>query len=252
MIKTKILILDFDGLLVDSAPECWLRCIDACQMDMLLKGVEFADFDKDTFLRMRYLVGPAHEFYFLMRSLVEYKLDSDIERNFKELMGDDNNNASASQFKKYFFESRLLAQNHNIKTWIESNYFFNPALDMARRFSEDGILYIATMKDEVSVLELLKYNNIHCGKSKVLGKKYGDNKYKHISHVIDQNPLIARDKFLFMDDNIRHINETKALGIETMLVTWGYGTKPSIEYANKNQIKTLDLVDCNKVVIDEQ
>lgn len=249
MIKAKILILDFDGLLVDSAPECWLRCVDACQMDVLLGDVKFTNTDKDAFLRMRYLVGPAHEFYFLMRSLIECTLDSDIEKNFKKLMSGDNNNAL--QFKKYFFKSRISAQSNNMKAWIESNGFFEPALNMAKRFSESGRLYIATMKDEKSVLELLRYNNIYCDESKVLGKKYGDNKYSHISHVINQNPSINRDDFLFMDDNIRHIDEIKSLKVSSMLVTWGYGTQSSIERAKKKQIRTIDLVDCNKVVIDE-
>ena len=249
MIKAKILILDFDGLLVDSAPECWLRCVDACQMDTSLKDSKFTDVDKNTFLRMRYLVGPAHEFYFLMRSLVECTTDSDIERNFKELLkGDDKN---ALKYKGCFFNSRVLAQNKNMKSWIESNNFFYPALSMAKKFSDSGKLYIATMKDEESVLKLLEYNDICCDKSKVLGRRYGDDKYSHISYVIDQNPTISRDEFLFMDDNIRHINEIKSLGVRSMLVTWGYGTKSSINYAKKNQIKTIDLVDCNKVIIDE-
>ena len=84
-----------------------------------------------------------------------------------------------------------------------------------------------------------------------MGRRYGDDKYSHISYVIDQNPTITRDGFLFMDDNIRHIDEIKSLGIRSMLVTWGYGTKSSINYAKKNKIKTIDLADCNKVIIDE-
>ena len=54
-----------------------------------------------------------------------------------------------------------------------------------------------------------------------------------------------------MDDNIRHIDEIKSLKVSSMLVTWGYGTQSSIERAKKKQIRTIDLVDCNKVVIDE-
>jgi|APSaa5957512535_1039671.scaffolds.fasta_scaffold109473_2 phosphoglycolate phosphatase-like HAD superfamily hydrolase len=248
-IKAKILVLDFDGLLVDSAPECWLRCIDAAKADISLKNVKFTNANKKTFLRMRHLVGPAHEFYFLIKSLEKNTSDVEVEKKFKKLSKNDNKNAL--KFKEYFFSSRVFAQNKNMKSWIESNYFFTPALNMAKRFSKSGKLYIATMKDERSVLELLEYHDIFCEKSKVLGKKYGDDKYKHLSHVISDNPLIARDDFLFMDDNIRHIDEIQPLKIRSVLVAWGYGTRLSINQAKEKKIKIMNIEDCSEVVVDE-
>ena len=49
--------------------------------------------------------------------------------------------------------------------------------------------------------------------------------------MIDQYPLMTQGDFLFMDDNIRHINEVCSLGIESALVTWGYGSESSVAAA---------------------
>ena len=241
--------MDFDGLLVDSAPECWSRCLDACQMDPYLKDIKYSDIDRTNFIRMRYLVGPAHEFYFLMHSLISNKNDSEIAKSFKKLLEGDCK--KALEFKNNFFLSRFVAQKNNLKSWIESNKFFYPALSMAKKFADSGKLFIATMKDEDSVLKLLDYHDVKCDDSRVLGRRHGDNKFAHISYVINQNPKIKRDKLLFMDDNIRHINEVKTLGIRSMLVSWGYATKSSIDYAKKNHIEIIDLSDCHGVEIDE-
>ena len=243
------MILDFDGLLVDSAPECWLRCVDATQLDISLKSLKYSDSNKKIFLRMRYLVGPAYEFYFLIKSLEGYASDKEVRKKFTSLS--EHNYKNAKRFEEYFFNSRVLAQKTDMQSWLESNNFFLPAIDMAKRFSKIGRLYIATMKDEESVLELLKYHNIECDKSKVLGRKYGDNKNSHLSYVIDQYPLMTQGDFLFMDDNIRHINEVCSLGIESALVTWGYGSESSISDAKKNKIQILNIEDCIKVVTGE-
>lgn len=249
MLRYKVLILDFDGVIVDSAPECWLRCVDASKIDKTLKTFNYSSPIKNIFLKMRYLVGPAHEFYFLMKSLESYTRSDDIEKNFKKLSHSHKKNAL--EFKEFFFNSRVEAKKNNMQGWIESNNFFDPVIKMAKKFCEVDKLYIATMKDEDSVIELLNYKNIFCDTSKILGLSYGNNKHSHLSYVIDQHPLLSISDFLFMDDNIRHINEVYSLRISSMLATWGYGTKDSIELAKKNKIKTLTIEDCNKVMVYE-
>jgi len=249
VLNYKVAILDFDGVLVDSAPECWLRCVDASKIDNSLKSLDYSSSVKDLFLLMRYLVGPAHEFYFLIKSLEKYTNASDVEKNFIKLANGDKKNAL--KFKDFFFNSRVIAKNNNLKGWIKSNNFYGPAISMAKRFSAVNKLFIATMKDEESVIELLNYHNVNCNTSKILGLNYGDNKYKHLSYVLEQNPTLSSNDFLFLDDNIRHINEVSCLGISAMLATWGYGTKNSIDFANKNNIQTLSLEDCNQVMVYE-
>ena len=249
MLNYKILILDFDGVLVDSAPECWLRCVDASKIDNSLKSLDYLSPVKDLFIRMRYLVGPAHEFYFLLKSLETYIKDDDIEKNFIKLVNGHKKNAL--EFKEIFFNGRVIAKNNNLQGWIKSNNFHDPAIRMAQRFSEVNKLYVATMKDEDSVKELLNYQNVNCNTSKILGLSYGDNKYSHLSYVLDQHPFLSNNDFLFIDDNIRHINEVNCLGISSMLATWGYGTKDSIESASKNNINTLSIEDCNQVMVYE-
>ena len=106
------------------------------------------------------------------------------------------------------------------------------------------------MKDERSVLELLSYNNIHCEKSRVLGNKFGDSKISHLSYIVNQYTSLRRSDFLFIDDNIRHINEVKPLKIKSMLASWGYSSKSLIESARRKKINILDLDDCEKVVFD--
>jgi len=245
VINASILILDFDGLLVDSAPECWIRCKEASKMDDSLDDIYDSNEKKYIFLKTRYLVGPAHEFYYLIKALQKSSSTYEVEEKFYKLL--NSNNTSAQRFKDFFFKSRLEAQEKNEKKWIESNNFFYPALSMAKRFAEVDRLYIASMKDEESVLKLLIHHKIKCNKSKVLGRTYGDDKYNHVSHIISKYPLINKKYFLFMDDNLRHIKEVTSLGIESRLVTWGYASNLSIKNALKNNFKTIHLSDCSNV-----
>ena len=245
----KVLIIDFDGVLVDSAPECWLRCVDSSKIDNSLKSLDYSSPIKDLFIQMRYLVGPAYEFYFLIKSLETFTKAVDIEKNFKKLANENKKNAL--EFRDLFFKSRALAKKNNLQEWIKSNNFYGSAIKMAQRFSEVDMLFVATMKDEGSVKELLIDQKVSCSDSQILGLSYGDNKHKHISYVLSQHPSLSRNDFLFIDDNIRHIQEVSSLGVSSMLATWGYGTKDSIDFANKNKIKTLNIEDCNQVMVYE-
>ena len=245
MPSTKFLILDFDGVLVDSAFECWSRCLDVCKSDKVFSNTKFNETLKNSFFKYRYLVGPAREFYFLMKSLSHSFNPEDVKENFRKFSSLDK--LKSEEFEKNFFLSRKIAKQNNKKKWIESNYFFEPVIKLARVFSDKNRLFIATLKDKKSVIDLLKYKNLNINDSHILDLGYGDNKFDHISKILKINSNLSTNNFMFIDDNIKHIMETAPLGISTFLATWAYNKFKKIE---SDKIKTLSLEDCSKIIID--
>ena len=59
----KVLILDFDGVIVDSIDECFERSLDAYQC--LNSEFSLSSYNKNLFYKYRYLVGPASHFVYL-------------------------------------------------------------------------------------------------------------------------------------------------------------------------------------------
>lgn len=249
MIEPKIIVLDFDGVILDSSFECWLRCVDASKLDKTLKSLKFSEEKKNTFLKMRYLVGPAYEFYYLIKSL-EFSLEKEkIENQFKIFAKTQKKNAEL--FSNFFFKSRENAKKKNFAEWIKCNYFFEPMLDLIKRSIYSNKLYIATLKDKKSVIDLLSSRNIFIDKSKVLSLDYGENKFTHLSFILNKYKKVNASEVLYIDDNLNHLMEVCDLGINSRLATWGYCTFDSIKIAKKNNIKTINIRECNEIKLYE-
>ena len=119
------------------------------------------------------------------------------------------------------------------KSGLSLIIFFEPVIKLARVFSDKNRLFIATLKDKKSVIDLLKYKNLNINDSHILDLGYGDNKFDHISKILKINSNLSTNNFMFIDDNIKHIMETAPLGISTFLATWGYNKFKKIE-SDKN------------------
>jgi len=248
--KVKLLILDFDGVIVDSAYECWVRCADVTTVDETLDDVQTDDeAAKGLFLKYRYLVGPAHEFYYLMRAIQECG-DETVSQCFYEYAS-ENDNTLAYRFKDNFFKSRQRHKKKDMAGWIGSNKGYRSVIDLAVRFSDRSRLFIATMKDEQSVLDILKFNGINCKSTHILGDSLGSNKYEHLSKIISRHQEIEANDIMFIDDNYKHLREVAELGVDMKLATWGYGTAESHKEALINGVSLMNLDDCEEIVPNE-
>ena len=76
---SKIIALDFDGVICDSIDECLLVSYHAFHGKSKIDKIDFSDIQEDLvndFKKNRYIVGPAKDFYFLWKSIIEYRKSS--------------------------------------------------------------------------------------------------------------------------------------------------------------------------------
>ena len=251
--KIKQLVLDFDGVIVDSAQECWLRCVDASNADDSLLNIMKNDKNKNqSFLKFRYLVGPPHEYYYLVKALenVNTGTEEEIVDKFNTFVT-TNNEENAYRFKKYFFNSRKLHKKKDFSDWVSCNKVYKQVIEMAKKFMAHDKLFIATMKDEQSVADILSYNKIKCPMSHILGNSHGTNKYEHILKIIEMSKGVKNNEICFIDDNYKHLIETATIGVTMRLATWGYVSEETLITAQNCGVKLINLSDCENVNIYE-
>lgn len=237
MIKPLIL-LDFDGVIADSAPECFETSYETIlsignkkELKEFLQVREVPkSYLKSVFIYYRGIVGPPEHFLTLLllsKSLIDKKIDFKI--NHKDLIVEFNALNSEKKeyfpsFKKFFFEIR---KRHIKKLDFFMNLnkptnFTNKIID---NFSKEWPFYILSAKDENTIELWLDYYKI-----KVMGifgnvilEKYNNSKYDVIKNFLfeSKDNLI---KGLFIDDFEKNLDPRFFnIGINTYYANWGYG-----------------------------
>ncbi|MDC1209124.1 hypothetical protein N8005_07275 [Litorivicinus sp.] len=228
----KFLILDFDGVIVDSAGECLDRTIDALSLEQSLSKQDLATFSQQ-FLTYRFLVGPPYEFYFLSSTILEFlHFGSDVTipaefNKFRE-SNSDSVKTRASEFEKRFFLSRGKAKADNKQEWFAKHRVYDEIFPYIASFKSENI-FVASMKDEPSIVDLLDFFNIPVPTENIYGSSLGENKKAHLSVILESTPCVSNSEFLFLDDNPRHLLEVEDMGVSLKFASWGYGKNDGYE-----------------------
>lgn len=238
---TRVLILDFDGVIVDSIDECFQRCVEAYQT-INCHFQQSLDF-QNLFYEYRYLVGPASHFLCLADVLVS-ELNGDenrltIEQHFYNLTSSETVEYQKRRaiFEHSFFLSRNRSRSSDEALWISQHKIYQQILPILEDYSLDNI-YVATMKDEVSAVSLLQYFKIQIPPSNVLGVDFGPNKNVHINSILDRS-RVDPAAVTFIDDNAKHLFEVADLGINLAFASWGYGRAKDCEDPRLREVEIL-------------
>lgn len=241
--STEILVLDFDGVIVDSALECFERCLQAYPRNQISRvGIDYHLHLKARFFKYRYLVGPAPYFWDLMEAISIYSFDKSgmgVPELFNALAADRSDEIIRARetFTYEFFNSRRLMIEQSKNNWLSQHDVYPEVKPLLKSVDSNNV-FIATMKDSDSVVELLRHFNISISKENILGNEVGDNKLVHINKIlsfVDCDP----EEMLFVDDNVHHLEEVSETKIGLAYASWGYGLKPGSSLINKLNIKVM-------------
>jgi len=239
---SKILALDFDGVIVDSIDECFERTVEAYAAicGPFLVSLAFKNF----FYKYRYLVGPASHFVFLVDAIKSH-LDTkennhSVIQVFNQLVVDEIGKESnrKKDFEGSFFLSRKNVRSLDEAAWLAKHKIYKQILPFIADYCPNSI-YIATMKDSDSVQLLLKYFSIDIPSQNIMGTELGPNKKVHIKKILKTTGVRPAD-IKFIDDNVGHLIEVIDCGINLAFASWGYGDAKSIENLNPTNIEILE------------
>jgi len=241
----KILALDFDGVICNSIDECLLVSYYAYTntSDLSFDFSEINSNYKKQFRKYRYLVGPAHQFYYLWEIIINNN------ENIPEIFNKINSNKKLEEgFSNKFYTIRKELINDNYQRWIRLNPFYDDLFLILKENIDLNDLYIVTSKDLISVNKLLISNSIYIDIEHIFSRELSFSKVK-LFKLLNDKYQIPYNNIIFVDDKISHLIEVKSLGVHCYLSMWGYIGPESVEIANYNNISTILLSDLSDKLI---
>lgn len=216
--KKKVLALDFDGVIWDSAGECFQTGWRAYKE---LTGRELSDrvYERG-FLRGRPLARTGHDFYLLL-ALMEEAPDRDLaQMPLAEFVKERSRRAEeASKFDRVFYLLRSHYRDHEPALWASWQRPYPEVMktldEWEERFSG---LALATTKDTASAQALLNSTGRYWP---VFGKEFSEHKADQI-YGVAQHFQVEAEQVLFLDDLLENLEQVSPTKAQTALADWGY------------------------------
>lgn len=229
---SRLLALDFDGVIADSAPECFtVACATWRSLEpesrLLAPGAEPL---RDAFMALMPLGNRAEDFGIALRILAEgASVASQAEYDaFRETLEP----AWLRAFHKRFYRERAALAAADREAWLRQMGPYPPVVSTLRRLSGRIELAIATAKDRRTVRILLGEYGISdlFASGRVLDKETGASKANHMERLRDELG-VSYEAITFIDDKLNHLDAVAGLGVRCVLAGWGYNGAREVELA---------------------
>jgi len=234
----KLLALDFDGVISDSAPEAFavaLRTFAALRPDSALAttveppgAARAPALDRvrasrayAPFLEMMPLGNRAEDYGVVLAAIESdtHLTDQAAYDAFRVAQHPDWLRA----FHQRFYEERGAMRAAGAEAWHALMGPYPKLPDVLRRHADDVILTIATAKDRGSVKSLLQAYGLDdlFEDSRVLDKETGVSKTAHL-RALHRHFDVSFEDMVFVDDKVNHLDAVASLGVRCGLACWGY------------------------------
>jgi len=237
----RVLALDFDGVISNSAPEAFvvaLRTFVLLRSGSSLRtlasaGEGDAAPDLET-VESHPVYGSFLELMPLGNRAEDYGVCLSAIEAGRSLPDQDAYDAYRSGFdadwmRAYharFYEVRAALCAADPIRWQRLMRPYQPFLDVLRRRAADAALCVATAKDRGSVRRLLRAYGVDelFPEDCVLDKEAGVSKSAHLVHL--QQKFGCRfDAMTFVDDKVTHLDDVARLGVRCALAGWGFNAE---------------------------
>jgi phosphoglycolate phosphatase-like HAD superfamily hydrolase len=234
----RVLALDFDGVISDSAPEAFavaLRTFAAlCPSARLApqaRALEGSSAPSDTTVRATSLFAPfleamplgnrAEDYGVILRALEQ---DHPLpDQASYDAFHDACDPAWLARFHERFYAVRDALAASDPEGWAALMPPYPALLAVLRRRAGDAALAIATAKDRRSVRALLARYGVAglFPAERVLDKETGRSKTAHLE-ALQARTRVPFPEITFVDDKVNHLERVAPLGVRCALAAWGY------------------------------
>ncbi len=262
----KLLALDFDGVISDSAPEAFVVALRTwCELHpesgfhdrrALLEGpaapapeaVRAEPLYADFLAAMP--LGNRAEDYAVELSAAGAGVplpDQAAYDAYKASIPSDD----LRSFHKRFYRIRAGLAAEDPVAWHRLIEPYPGILSLLRRRTGDAVLTIATAKDRGSVGKLLAAYGIAdlFPEGTVLDKDTGVSKRSHLEHFQRVHGF-GFDELTFVDDKVNHLDTVAPLGVRCGLAAWGYNGEREAALARAAGHRVLRLEDLEVQLFD--
>ena len=233
----KVLALDFDGVIWDSAGECfevgWRTYKELFGTD--LSGAE----NRDKFLAGRPHARTGHDFFLLLR-LIEIRPELALETfpvaefvTLRQALAED-----AARFNTHFYELRSHYRDEEFELWASWQAPYPELVALLDRWESRFVgTALATTKDQASAHALLR----SAGRDwPIFGKEFSLDKEQQIRGIAEKYK-VRPEEILFVDDLLENLEQVKPTGARLAMASWGYNTADSRIEASEQGYPVVDI-----------
>jgi phosphoglycolate phosphatase-like HAD superfamily hydrolase len=260
------LVLDFDGVLFDSASEAFLvarrtyaevgRPFRAKkplpvpgELGQLSRDEVLADSLYQRFLGLIPLSNRAED-YAVILSILERGVSVDDQEGY-DRERERLSAGYADTFHTHFYEVRTRFQEEHPEGWRALQGPYTPFVELLRRRAAERTLAIATAKDRGSVRCLLDDHGLSdlFPDGRLMDKETGRSKSAHLGRL-HQDLGIPFPDLTFVDDKVNHLDAASGLGVRCVLAGWGYNSAREHTLARERGYAVCSLDDAEKVLFE--
>ncbi len=219
----KALVLDFDGVISDSAREALVIACStylAFRQDSPLIDLDPRDV-RQRFMAALPLAARAEDYAVLLTAL-ELGLTLDSQAEFDALK-DSQPRTFLDGYHEHFYETRHAYASSEPENWRALMKPYPEVVEVLERHAGTVPLAIATAKDGETVHRLLEDYGLAelFPPERVLDKSSGRSKTSHLE-VLQSRLGVPFEQITFVDDKVSHLQAVSTLGVRCALATWGY------------------------------
>jgi phosphoglycolate phosphatase-like HAD superfamily hydrolase len=221
----KVLALDFDGVLCDSAGEAFVVAVRSFDVSFPEHALgPGAEASADLFARVvetMPLGNRAEDYAVALLALARSQPLPDQADYDAFYAGLDRERLRS--FHKRFYRVRAAWAEAEPAGWIARLGLYPGIPELLRRRAGDVRLAIATAKDRASVRAILAAHGVGdlFPEGSVLDKEVGEKKHTHVALLAAQLDC-APAEVTFVDDKLNHLEDVATLGARCVLAAWGY------------------------------
>jgi len=216
-----MLILDFDGVLIDSVDEVAVSAINTIQGRLITRREELPENYLETFRSNRFAARRGADMPHLAKWCLENPLAQISRQSFAAFV--DRNGDSSKQIEQEFFQTR----NHFVETareaWLALNAPYYPLWNSIQK-KDPRELVVLTNKNRQAVLDIGAYFGVRFQAGNVFSGDGATSKEENFDAIQNQFPS---ERYTFVDDSIENLHRispfnTASKKVELCLASWGY------------------------------
>jgi len=252
----KILALDFDGVIVDSAWECLFISYNAYFKVYKRKKKDFLGGEPFTFENweetkkqhqkeikyyrtLRPYIRGATDYGLIQKLIEENKFVKNQEEfdNYRKTVKFD-----FEAYEKEFYKERGRLQNINYRAWFNLEPPYPKVIEGIKKLLEEGTkIAIATSNRRKAIAKSFtpEYFGFTIEPEDILDRRYGEDKSEQMKQIVKLYN-VKFEEIYFVDDQVSHLIQTRPLGVKVLLAGWSYVTDIQKEEARKQNIPIIE------------
>jgi len=240
----RVLALDFDGVICDSAREAFVVALRTYRR-VLSPAFVRGERDEALFAEFvaRMPLGNRAEDYAIALTSIERGRRLEDQAAYDAFRA-ELDAAALRAFHKQFYRERAAWMQRDSAGWHSQMRAYPGICELLRRRAGEVVLAIATAKDRRSVRALLTHYGVAAlfPEDAVLDKETSASKREHV-RLIAERAGTALSEVTFVDDKVSHLEDVAGLGARCVLAAWGYNGARERRIAEARGFLVCELAD---------